>query len=846
MAELSQRDVQIITKHPIDDALDPFRQSFASFYGRTLARRLIVALQSQEAAQELPSRTSKSPLSDDLAAIFTKIGSGGLSVQWTAPLCELVIDKASDEAIWKGVLDLIARGLVTPPLSLSFTRQDTPITHSSASQQGSEQTRELVDPRIFEEIRYCTHQNVDGFFEKYFDKMARAKEVEEIYQVVKLRHVDGKWEGFPNPPVQDQVLDWFFKFQSDFFSSQRGTYYTTHDHGLVGSDAKHQLDLLVGSQDPKRPASEHNWADVWVIGELKEGEWPDKPLLIQLAAYAREVFSSQPARRFVHGFTVRVTRMQLWVFDRSGPFSATEFDIHEQPKRFFQAIASYFITVIENGNEAEKRLQLDPEPIVFQRAVVCRGTNCYRAKTIGAKNWEYVVKLSWGSDERRAERDLLKLAQERRVEGVAELFAHNQITSIAELREGLKFSKPHKFQQSRASTSFSVSRSSLPQSFNYGLDLDRSSLSQKRKSLDHGRDASAKRSRSNSYYSFRPDPNSSLKRKAEDIGKEGVKRSRLNSHVSAEVGSFKKPVAVSHNRRNILYESSSSPYENRIFRVLVISPPGRPIHSFKTIKELLEAFRDAIKAHKSLYTKGKILHRDISENNIIITDDESKGMLMDLDLAKELGSERSGARHRTGTMEFMAIEVLRGKPHTYRHDLESFFYVFLWLLKSWYQGNYEQIASSKKSYMDKGEFEKIIAEFPWEFGWAKNVARQVRDILFPIREGALFTGTLEDPDLMYNPVIEAYGQSTVNQRYDFAPEQPTDLGFKTGDHIFVVQEGEPEKRWKGSLNGYRAIPKQLLQVPATTSFVGASGPGQTRPDSKSLTSPTKAASQIPP
>ena len=30
-------------------------------------------------------------------------------------------------------------------------------------------------------------------------------------------------------------------------------------------------------------------------------------------------------------------------------------------------------------------------------------------------------------------------------------------------------------------------------------------------------------------------------------------------------------------------------------------------------------------------------------------------------------------------MQFMAIEVLQGKGHTYRHDLESFFYVFIWM-----------------------------------------------------------------------------------------------------------------------------------------------------------------------
>ncbi|OAT04395.1 hypothetical protein BDBG_00957 [Blastomyces gilchristii SLH14081] len=29
-------------------------------------------------------------------------------------------------------------------------------------------------------------------------------------------------------------------------------------------------------------------------------------------------------------------------------------------------------------------------------------------------------------------------------------------------------------------------------------------------------------------------------------------------------------------------------------------------------------------------------------------------------------------------MEFMAIEVLLNIDHTYRHDLESFFHVFIW------------------------------------------------------------------------------------------------------------------------------------------------------------------------
>jgi serine/threonine protein kinase len=124
----------------------------------------------------------------------------------------------------------------------------------------------------------------------------------------------------------------------------------------------------------------------------------------------------------------------------------------------------------------------------------------------------------------------------------------------------------------------------------------------------------------------------------------------------------------------------SETYGNRVNYCLVTSPAGRPLHEYQSARELLEALRDAIRGHRPLLVDGKILHRDISENNIIVINaaaaGDPKGMLIYLDLEKELDSLSSGARHRTGTMQFMAIEVLQGKGHTYRHNLESFFYVF--------------------------------------------------------------------------------------------------------------------------------------------------------------------------
>jgi hypothetical protein len=55
--------------------------------------------------------------------------------------------------------------------------------------------------------------------------------------------------------------------------------------------------------------------------------------------------------------------------------------------------------------------------------------------------------------------------------------------------------------------------------------------------------------------------------------------------------------------------------------------------------------------------------------------------LIDLDLAiKEQRERSSGARGKTGTRAFMAVGVLHDdEPHSFMHDLESFFWVFFWI-----------------------------------------------------------------------------------------------------------------------------------------------------------------------
>ncbi|EDN08361.1 predicted protein, partial [Histoplasma mississippiense (nom. inval.)] len=148
-----------------------------------------------------------------------------------------------------------------------------------------------------------------------------------------------------------------------------------------------------------------------------------------------------------------------------------------------------------------------------------------------------------------------------------------------------------------------------------------------------------------------------------------------------------------------------------------------------------------------------------------------------------VGSGRSGARHQTGTMEFMAIEVLLNIDHTYRHDLESFFYVLIWqcarhgweklnelqghgqdppkdsMLREWYTGTYKKIATYKRGNMEAGGFEYLLQEFPPDFERVKHLCRTIRGVLFPYGKEGLIVGTPQVPQRLYDPIIKAGGRS---------------------------------------------------------------------------------------
>ena len=84
--------------------------------------------------------------------------------------------------------------------------------------------------------------------------------------------------------------------------------------------------------------------------------------------------------------------------------------------------------------------------------------------------------------------------------------------------------------------------------------------------------------------------------------------------------------------------------------------------------------------------RGGVEHNDISKNNLMYDKvNEDRGILNDFDLAHLRGKPRPSGSERTGTMPFMALDLLikaalNGKiTRLYRHDCESFAWVLLWI-----------------------------------------------------------------------------------------------------------------------------------------------------------------------
>ncbi|KAH7633172.1 serine/threonine-protein kinase Sgk2 [Sordaria sp. MPI-SDFR-AT-0083] len=763
---LLEEQKEIISERPLGDTLDRVRDKLRDAneaddaYRESIAS-LLLALVGSSAAFKLPSPDGNSNVAARLFPIQQDLQGGKIAnLDPFRPLVRLVVDNSNDTAIWAAVFSLLDTLTPrTPRLrpTVPSTFKGTPVKTSS-NRLADSATCEVVEKELFHEIKNCTFRGVGGFLDKFFDLENWRNEQKAMLEKIKTAHNGTKWTGFPATPDEKPVWEWLCSLEERFLAGAPNKLHTTASAHQF-KEGKDQMDIFFQASTTEA-GTLYEYKNILVVGEQKKShsERRFKTDFLQLSRYVRKVFADQPTRRFVHAFLLCASKMELWIFDRAGAYSSGFFDIHQNTDMFARALVGYatmdakamgldtfiervieggkkkrYITLNDTGGQAT-RIRLD-RAMYSQKAIVSRGTTCYTTEN------NSVVKFAWASGKRTAEVDHLTQAKEKGVKGVAGIVAHHRIATIAEIRKKLKFPTAHRFQNgaddpSLASTSTSISGN-------------------KRKSSSSATETvsgSNKRQRSDSQ--------------------------KLNRKLSTQ------PSSSTSKTKPALSAPSEDLWEDRIYSCLVISPAGRVISEFTDIKQLLESMRDAIKAHQSLFVTGNILHRDISPNNIIITDPETadgfKGMLIDLDMAKAQNSGPSGARQITGTIQFMAIEVLRNIDHTYRHDLESFFYVLLWMcgrqswhngfsgnkkapqesvFQQWEIGSFSQIARAKEGDMS-GTFRRILEEFPEKLKVLEPLCWKIRDILFPYHEKGIIIGTPErDPEQLYRPIIAAYDET---------------------------------------------------------------------------------------
>ncbi|KAL4242376.1 hypothetical protein ABKN59_011975 [Abortiporus biennis] len=257
-------------------------------------------------------------------------------------------------------------------------------------------------------------------------------------------------------------------------------------------------------------------------------------------------------------------------------------------------------------------------------------------------------------------------------------------------------------------------------------------------------------------------------RKSED-GYIRVIRKKMKKHPDAKhclknIAKVKYSLTLKRDAEQLLFPRGLTSFEEqgepRVFRLLVLGC-YEPLQNVNSVEEFMKVFRDVVIAHHWVFSVAKTLHRDISVTNLMVQrigPTEINGFLTDFDLAvgeskdeqdeevkklrgldsdttppsqppglvarMEVSAVKEKAqtnkkwqnmRFRTGTVPFMALDILKSTPrtpiHVYRYDLESFFYVLVWFcagfnpkehtlasINAWRTPSYSEIAKNKEKF----------------------------------------------------------------------------------------------------------------------------------------------------
>ncbi|OAR00093.1 hypothetical protein LLEC1_01077 [Akanthomyces lecanii] len=579
---------------------------------------------------------------------------------------------------------------------------------------------------LLDDLDGCINAPSHTFIEKYFGKAESAS-----CTSTSIGRISSKAPDIPSTSTSSESFpEWFIKFATSERDQSRGSWSisakdeTHRERGLM--DNCTQLSFILYDTQYKATKPE---AAIQTVGLVCPSDANYRDGLITLCAFAQTVFYKQPTRLFLHGFYIRGSLVELCTFDRSGLCFSEVMDAKKDADQFMSLFLHYErmtnhelgMSSIFTTDDEGQYIVLDQTNGGNSKLYIDSDPVVTRQTLVGPATVVYRARLPGAESWSHAVKIKWPWARDRPESELLEIAMEKKAWGALRLDLYRELESTAHLRSGMVC----CEQRRFPSNANAGDD-------------DQGED---------------------------------------KKHTSSDA-----PSGIAHST-----EETKRSFLNRTLTCIVTSPLGRALQTFQTRLELLEVLRDVIKCHKSLYMDAGLLHGDISPGNMIIADKpdagQPRGMLIDLELA----TPRDPAPERDtsvicGTKSYMAIGYMQDEAKTYRHDLESFFYVFLWMVIGDRHGNVPEesrlrgwedegrswfrLALQKLSDMEADHFQHIVDEIPPAFATLKGLAETLRALLFPVRDGKVSAGTdetAEGTDRLYDGILAAFDAAIASE-----------------------------------------------------------------------------------
>ncbi|KAK5629961.1 hypothetical protein RRF57_005676 [Xylaria bambusicola] len=191
---------------------------------------------------------------------------------------------------------------------------------------------------ILDNIDGRMHGPMNQFIEKHFGHFQYIHQ-DGLLKIQPRGRASSQFAIPPAAPSPDDFLHWFSQCVSGGLDGARGAW---HIHPAESGDAEDGARVLFTITPSPASKVETEWDHVQVVGQFyQNGYVCYRNGLVELCRSAYQVFARQPTRLFLHGFYIRGSLIEFWVFDRSGLYCSEVFHTQNDLVQFLSVILSY-------------------------------------------------------------------------------------------------------------------------------------------------------------------------------------------------------------------------------------------------------------------------------------------------------------------------------------------------------------------------------------------------------------------------------------------------------------------------------------------------------------------------